>query len=601
MDHHKKTISSFVKNLQAEEDMIDRLKTTLSKKKHFLMFQNLLTYFRQNFTKYKQKWKNTLDEFSTKIYHPLTYQFSKSSSLIPGIKQSKKAYLRLIDSLTNIKNSKISYHLSCKSFQDNFISQQILDDISNFYTPSKTKAISVKQSIRRAHEKMSGSKAKYEDCLKNYNMVATQIINRNSYAINSAIDYIIQSGTLIKQSCVKYLTEVFNGNEMEEGEKILWEKNYEELDKIDPILEVYSWVVAHTCVDKCPPKVIELEDFQSFLANNLMIKKNTDLNEIFLEVIDNVLISIWENPDEYKEEMIKEEKEISVELSQSLASQDFNQLEPEDITKSYIRSLERDKKPFFYKSNLGKKVAKRISPEVKAYLQKINLPESDYLNGICLMSNMLVCAWKGEQARGQDLDQFIDLLKHPLYFLTFPTLFQSFRKLNSFEISKNGFKSVSEMVMICLTECSNLLNVTVPLELVNMAGTYFMREPQASEAQRGKKVYLLEGIKSHKIFKNMEFWECCLMYMIAESKRSYDFHDVRYSVDANVVQNGFLSQIVNNFMTVAMHMKDFEADKEKVLELMNRYLNKYKVPDRAVGRLRTYMMSEFVESGTGGR
>lgn len=179
LEHHQNSISEFIKNLITEVNMTTRLQNKLGKKQHFVMFRNLLSFFKSNFKHYYEKWSQRLKIFNKQIYDPLEDQFSKSGKLVHILKQSKKAYLKLRGHLDSIDASKTSYYASCKNFEELFLEQKIVEDVSSFVKPSKNKQSNLKQAIRKAQDKLSSAKAKYEECLKAYNNKATQIINRN--------------------------------------------------------------------------------------------------------------------------------------------------------------------------------------------------------------------------------------------------------------------------------------------------------------------------------------------------------------------------------------------------------------------------------------
>lgn len=236
-------------------------------------------------------------------------------------------------------------------------------------------------------------------------------------------------------------------------------------------------------------------------------------------------------------------------------------------------------------------MGKDVPPELRKYLNKQGKSATEYLNQICMVISVVVNAWAGEAPANKDLDKFITSLKQTEVLLSFPQILQNFRKLKKFEITKSGFKTVVEMTMICLTECNNNFNVTVPLELINMAGTYYKL------ISDGKKVYLLDGIKNHKIYQLKDFWEACLLWSISDSKENYDFHDVRYSIETVHVKNGFVDQIVNNFMTISMYMKEYSRSKETVMELMTEYIKKYRLPEKRLGRIWTFLMTAYESDG----
>ena len=148
----------------------------------------------------------------------------------------------------------------------------------------------------------------------------------------------------------------------------------------------------------------------------------------------------------------------------------------------------------------------------------------------------MIKAWKGQKIAGYELDQYFTAIKNPLFFLCFPKMMQSFRKLNTFKVESQFVRIILDMLLMCLSQAALNFNVSVPLELINMAGTYYHLEKYTVVGEDGikektKKVYLMNGIKDHKIFKNFDFWHASLIYTIAESKDGYDFHDVRYSIE----------------------------------------------------------------------
>lgn len=159
--------------------MTTKLQNKLGKKQHFVMFRNLLSFFKSNFKHYYEKWSQRLKIFDHQIYDPLERQFSKSGKLVHMLKQSQKAYVKLRGHLDSIEASQGNYYSSWRNFQGLFLEQKVIEDISSFSKPSKNKYSNLKQGIRKARDKLSSAKSKYEECLKGYNNKATQIINRN--------------------------------------------------------------------------------------------------------------------------------------------------------------------------------------------------------------------------------------------------------------------------------------------------------------------------------------------------------------------------------------------------------------------------------------
>lgn len=259
-----------------------------------------------------------------------------------------------------------------------------------------------------------------------------------------------------------------------------------------------------------------------------------------------------------------------------------------------------------YESELGSKIFGDLPLKVESGLEELEIRAQDFENTIGLLANAMVSAWKGKSVSGYEMEQFFTAIKNPVFFLSFPKMLQSFRKFNSFKIESKSFKIIADMILMCLTQANLNFNVSVPLELINMAGTYYhFEEPDPHKKEnpskekvkaktKTKKVYLMKGIQNHKIFKNFDFWYASLIYTNTESKEGYDFHDVRYSVDQSIVKSGFLNQVTNNFMTMGMHMKEFHLDSRQVIQFMGSNIRSYKLPKSAVERLKTFLDSTFV-------
>lgn len=298
-------------------------------------------------------------------------------------------------------------------------------------------------------------------------------------------------------------------------------------------------------------------------------------------MINEVYSKIWKDPSIY-DDLRKDEKEKKLQIEEISRER----TEVIDLSQS---QLPQTNNPF--RSDVGYQIlGKDVEKGVRSLLNKQKKSATIYLNRLCSATSMLVNAWKGRGPSAQDLDHFITYIKNSEILLSFPHILEAFRKLKEFEINKSGFKTVVELIMIMLTECSNTFNVVVPLGLINMAGTYY------KIVSGNKKVYIMDGIKNHKLYQNRDFWEACLLWKITSSKEGYDFHDVRFSVESHVVQDGFIDQLVGCFLTIAMHMQEFGRKKETVFEIIKEYIKKYRLPSRKAESIFDYLKVTFADA-----
>lgn len=108
-----------------------------------------------------------------------------------------------------------------------------------------------------------------------------------------------------------------------------------------------------------------------------------------------------------------------------------------------------------------------------------------------------------------------------------------------------------------------------------------------------QKFYLLDGIKNHIIFKDIKFWEACLLYQLSTNRENFDFHDVHHSISASVVTENYISKITNTFMSIALHMKDVSISANSITEMLSKYAMKYRIPTISFEKLQSFLDLTF--------
>ena len=88
----------------------------------------------------------------------------------------------------------------------------------------------------------------------------------------------------------------------------------------------------------------------------------------------------------------------------------------------------------------------------------------------------------------------------------------------------------------------------------------------------GKKIYILEGIKSHDIFKPNEFWKNIIIYKIEEEIKNLKKLDTSNSI--NLEKNEEI--IITKLLAFCNLMKEFNLDKDKINNICTLIFDKYK-------------------------
>ena len=116
---------------------------------------------------------------------------------------------------------------------------------------------------------------------------------------------------------------------------------------------------------------------------------------------------------------------------------------------------------------------------------------------------------------------------------------------------------------------------------------------QSEAAQRPVKFYILDGIKNHAIFKEVRFWEACLLYQMTSNREDFDFHNERFSIDISLVTENYVSKITKTFMGIALHMKDVSMSTNTVIEILTKYARKYRIPPESFQELQSFLDMTF--------
>lgn len=111
--------------------------------------------------------------------------------------------------------------------------------------------------------------------------------------------------------------------------------------------------------------------------------------------------------------------------------------------------------------------------------------------------------------------------------------------------------------------------------------------------QKPVKFYILDGIRSHGIFKDIKFWEACLLYQMSSNREDFDFHNERYSIDINLVTENYVSKITKTFMGIALHMKDVSMSTATIIEILTKYARKYRIPPESFEELQNFLDMTF--------
>lgn len=109
--------------------------------------------------------------------NPVNQELRKLKFAVSEFEQAKKNLSMIKKKMEGVDNSMISYHQTCKSFENFFQEKQILDDISCYYKPKskKNRKENMKKTLIGKNSELKKAKKEYKQKINLFN---TKILSK---------------------------------------------------------------------------------------------------------------------------------------------------------------------------------------------------------------------------------------------------------------------------------------------------------------------------------------------------------------------------------------------------------------------------------------
>ena len=105
----------------------------------------------------------------------------------------------------------------------------------------------------------------------------------------------------------------------------------------------------------------------------------------------------------------------------------------------------------------------------------------------------------------------------------------------------------------------------------------------------GKKIYLLEGLKSHELYKKIDFWKNNIIKNIED-----EFKTMRNNHETNVLSQNKKEEIIKyKLLSYNNLMKDYNFSKDKIIELFKQIFDKYKYSENSREEMISYINQDI--------
>ena len=177
---------------------------------------------------------------------------------------------------------------------------------------------------------------------------------------------------------------------------------------------------------------------------------------------------------------------------------------------------------------------------------------------------------KDEKITKEEINELYQLTEDKGNLYKFLITLNNYRASSNFEMEEKLF----DILKVILNKCQDYLVLERDTELeellIILSQTFYIKKD-------GKKIYLTELIKDHKLFKMKEFWENALNEKINEELIKFE----------KVIKKGIMivspenrerkikELIMTKLIPFTSYMKDFGGTKEMILNIINPIMDKY--------------------------
>lgn len=234
-------------------------------------------------------------------------------------------------------------------------------------------------------------------------------------------------------------------------------------------------------------------------------------------------------------------------------------------------------------------IATKYKSWIKALSSSKAFADEVSISNIALMIEIVKKAWYFGQVLDSEFSKFITIIKTPHFLRLFPYILACFRLENKEMMCSAGFKPLAELCTVVLNQSSQQCDIFVPTELLTLAETYYaMPEPSM-------KVFILDYIRSNKIFSSKDFWECYLLWSINRKAKTQQ-HFERTSVDIFSLRKSAIDTVGAEFRSAILTMARAGLDKSVSQDIVLNMLDKFKLDESnkslAIAFLQNYTLEK---------
>ena len=180
-----------------------------------------------------------------------------------------------------------------------------------------------------------------------------------------------------------------------------------------------------------------------------------------------------------------------------------------------------------------------------------------------------------EQITDSEVEHLIELLNNnEINMYKFFLLLNNYRTKGNYAINEKTFNILVQIFNITQDLLLEKKNTSLENMIIILSQTFFIKKNE-------NKYYILNDIKNHQIFKNVEFWKNQLKIKIEEqfTKSNNDIKRMNLILSQKEIQKQKDEVIFSQFLPVSTNMKEFGLNSDIILSIANQMFETYNIGD----------------------
>jgi len=178
-----------------------------------------------------------------------------------------------------------------------------------------------------------------------------------------------------------------------------------------------------------------------------------------------------------------------------------------------------------------------------------------------------------EQITDSEVEHLIELLNNnEINMYKFFLLLNNYRTKGNYAINEKTFNILVQIFNITQDLLLEKKNTSLENMIIILSQTFFIKKNE-------NKYYILNDIKNHQIFKNVEFWKNQLKIKIEEqfTKSNKDIKKMNLILSEKEIQKQKDEVIFSQFLPISTNMKEFGLNSDIILNIANQIFETYNI------------------------